>query len=269
MTRIEQQQYAIEGGVQGKARLSLLSRVMATTTIALFERVGVKPGMACLDMGCGGGDVTRLLAERVGVIGRVIGVDFDAEVIRLAERDAVADQLHHVAFHVADLFDYRPEAPFDLVYARFLLSHLRDPSGAIAHLRQMLKPSGVLVVEDIEISGCFCHPPSPVFNRAGELYRATILRKGTDPDIGPKLPELLMAAGLQDVGVNVAQPAFLAGEGKAMMSLTLKRISGAVLAERLMSAPELDALSAELVAFESRSDALIGLPRIFQAWGRL
>ena len=85
--------YVIRGGVEGRERLRVLSRVMQPTTLSLFHRVNVKPGMVCLDVGCGGGDVTFDLAQMVGSEGRVIGTDIDDTKLQLARRDAEAKKL--------------------------------------------------------------------------------------------------------------------------------------------------------------------------------
>jgi 2-polyprenyl-3-methyl-5-hydroxy-6-metoxy-1,4-benzoquinol methylase len=70
--RWERYHYIIRGGVEGRERLRVLARVMRPTTLNLFDRVGIRPGMACLDVGCGGGDVTFELADLVGPKGRVV-----------------------------------------------------------------------------------------------------------------------------------------------------------------------------------------------------
>ena len=57
--------YAIRGGVQGRERLRVLSRVMHGCSSALFDRLDLRDGLACLDVGCGGGDTTLELARRV------------------------------------------------------------------------------------------------------------------------------------------------------------------------------------------------------------
>src|SRR5688572_6668150 len=113
---MSQERYIIEGGQQGKARLSVLSRALQPTTLQLFERVGLTAGMRCLDVGCGGGDVTLEMARLVGPEGRVCGFDFDAEILALARRDAEEAQLHHVEFQVADALTHQSEATYDLVY---------------------------------------------------------------------------------------------------------------------------------------------------------
>jgi cyclopropane fatty-acyl-phospholipid synthase-like methyltransferase len=57
--------YAIRGGKEGKKRLDVLARVSLPSTTQLLDRVGVERGMKCLDMGCGGGHVTLLMAGMV------------------------------------------------------------------------------------------------------------------------------------------------------------------------------------------------------------
>src|SRR5262245_11526701 len=92
---MSQEKYIIQGRAQGKARLSVLARLLQPTTLQLFERVGLRTGMHCLDVGCGGGDVTRELARWVGEDGRVRGYDFDTEIVKLARQDAEEEGLHN------------------------------------------------------------------------------------------------------------------------------------------------------------------------------
>jgi 2-polyprenyl-3-methyl-5-hydroxy-6-metoxy-1,4-benzoquinol methylase len=84
-TSPETSTYVIRGGVDGRERLRILARVMQPTTLALLDRGGIRPGMACLDVGCGGGDVSLDLARLTGPGGRVIGIDKDEVVIEIAQ----------------------------------------------------------------------------------------------------------------------------------------------------------------------------------------
>jgi hypothetical protein len=43
--------YIIRGGVEGRERLRVLARVMRPATVSLLHRAGIRPGMACLDVG--------------------------------------------------------------------------------------------------------------------------------------------------------------------------------------------------------------------------
>src|SRR5204862_2365260 len=94
--------YVISGGREGKERLKLLSQVMLPNTSQLLKTVGISEGMKCLDVGCGGGDVTRLMAGFVGPQGKVVGIDADAAILALAREDAGAEHPDNVEFRCAD-----------------------------------------------------------------------------------------------------------------------------------------------------------------------
>ena len=79
--------YVIRGGLAGRERLRVLALVTWPTTSVLLERVGVAASFRCLDMGCGGGDVTVALARLVPD-GFVIGADMDEPQLDLARREA-------------------------------------------------------------------------------------------------------------------------------------------------------------------------------------
>jgi hypothetical protein len=64
----------------------------------------------------------------------------------------------------------------------------------------------------------------------------------------------------------VVQPTFLRGEGKFIHQVTLAAIADAVIAERLASRAEIDALIVELDEFVRDPRTVVALPRVFQAW---
>jgi ubiquinone/menaquinone biosynthesis C-methylase UbiE len=131
--------YTITGGEQGKQRLNLLAEIMRPTTLRLLAEAGLRDGDRCLDLGCGGGNVVLDLARIAGSDGFVTGADFDAQIAELARQDAQDAGAGNVEYHVADarVFD---GGPFDLVYARFLLSHLSEPGHVLARMAQLARP---------------------------------------------------------------------------------------------------------------------------------
>jgi SAM-dependent methyltransferase len=259
--------YVLRSGQEGAERLRLLGRVVGPTTEALLSRVGIIEGMRCLDVGCGLGAVTRELARRVGPAGQVVGIDLDEPVLRLAHRDAERQGLR-VVFRAGNVLDLAEEPTHDLVYTRFLLSHLGQPGEAVRRLAGATRPGGVVVVEDTDFAGHFCHPPCRAFDRYVELYSAVVRGRGGDACLGPRLPGLLEEAGLEEVAVQVAQPVFREGEGKQLAAVTLEHVRASVTAAGLASGAELDDTLAELEAFARDRRTLLSLPRIFQVWGR-
>jgi ubiquinone/menaquinone biosynthesis C-methylase UbiE len=262
-----QTHYIIRGGIQGRERLRLLSRVMQPTTLQLFACVGVSEGMACLDVGCGGGDVTLDLARLVGEKGRVVGADIDETQLEVARSEAAEQGFSNAQFQLADATNADIHAEFDIVYSRFLLTHLPDPVPALSRMFAALRPGGVLIIEDIDFSGSFCYPENAAYNRYVSLYSETVLRRGADPNIGPRLPGMLTAAGCQYLEVNVVQPCGITGEVKLMAALTMDNIADAVISDALAGRDEVDAVVAELYKVGRDSATVMSVPRIVQTWG--
>src|SRR4029079_18953119 len=114
-------QYVIAGGKEGKERLKLLSEVLRPTTSQLLSTVGIENGMKCLDVGCGGGFVTALMADLVGADGEAGGIDSDEVILDLARTDARDCGRNNIDFIQCAPSDQHRSDYYDLVYARFLL----------------------------------------------------------------------------------------------------------------------------------------------------
>jgi len=141
--------YVIRGGLEGRERLRVLARVMWPTTERLFAEVGIPPTARCLDLGCGGGDVTVAPAQ-LALEGYAVGTDLDKTKVELARREAERAGTDNIEFRVDDVMTPPVDADeYDVVYARFLLTHLTDPAKALEHITSRLAPGGVLIVEDM------------------------------------------------------------------------------------------------------------------------
>jgi 2-polyprenyl-3-methyl-5-hydroxy-6-metoxy-1,4-benzoquinol methylase len=211
--------------------------------------------------------VTFELANRIGPAGRFVGMDIDDVQLELARREAAEQGLNHVEFRRSDINECELEPDFDLVYSRFVLTHLRDPSAALAKMRQALRPGGLLVIEDVDFGGHFSHPESAAFRNYVRLYSDVARRRGADPNIGRRLPELLTGAGFERVQMLIAQPAGTHGEVKLISPLTMEFIAEAILAEGLAERHEIDRIIAELYEFAGDPRTFMSLPRVVQTWG--
>ena len=258
--------YVIRGGREGRERLRVLGRVMHESSTSLFDRLGVRRGLACLDAGCGGGDAAIELARRVGPEGRVVGVDIDETKLTAARSEAEQQGVANVEFLAGDVRQGLPSTGFDVVYSRFLLTHLSDPASAVRAFHHHIVAGGRLGVEDIDFAGYFTYPESWAFLRYHELYCSVVRRRGGDPDIGPRLPEFVRDAGFENIGVNVVQPLATEGDTKLINPLTMEAISGPVLEDGLATQDEIDALIKELYDFAANPRTVAGMPRVVQVW---
>jgi len=260
--------YTICGGKEGKDRLDLLARVLKRTTAELLDRVGLTRGMKCLDVGCGGGHVSLLMAGIVGSQGRVVGTDADGEILALARQDAKAANVLNVEFQQVDACTGAWQTQFDLVYARFLLSHLKNPANCLSAMVEACRPGGTIVIEDTDFSGSFCYPTCAAYERYKKLYQKVVQRRGGDSNIGPKLPAMFHSAAIQAIEFNVIQPTHIRGEGKLMAPITMSRISNALIAESLATEKEVQHILARLNGAAADHETVMSLPRIFQVWGK-
>lgn len=131
-------------------RLRIVSEVFDSTSEAfLCETVRNRPRLA-IDLGCGPGFTTRLLS-RIARPERTVGVDRSEAFLSRARASAVAGE-EYVAADVAGmpLRIAGVHAQPDLIYARFLASHLPQPEQAISDWAKELEPGGLLLVEEVD-----------------------------------------------------------------------------------------------------------------------
>jgi ubiquinone/menaquinone biosynthesis C-methylase UbiE len=113
----------------------------------LIEIAGVGRGMWVLDVATGPGEPALALAHRVGPNGVVVGVDFSPTMLRRAHARARSLGLHNVLFREMDaerlVFD---DMTFDRVCCRFGLMLMPDAERALAEMRRVLVPGGLVAV---------------------------------------------------------------------------------------------------------------------------
>ncbi len=265
---MDEHHYLIRGGIAGRERMRVVGRVMRPTTMRLLERVGVTSGMRCLDVGCGAGEVTFDLASLVGITGHVVGVDLDETKLDLARGDAEQAEVGNVEFRLGDVGGGLGQEEYDVVYARFLLTHVPDPEGVLQLMIDAAKPGGEVVVEDIDYGGTFDHPTTDEFDRYREIYVEAARVNGGDPLIGRRLPLMMTRAGFERVEVEVVQPSGLEGEVTVIPALTLENIKATAVRHEVASGDEVDRVVDALYSIARDPEAFVASPRIVQVWGR-
>jgi ubiquinone/menaquinone biosynthesis C-methylase UbiE len=260
--------YVIRGGREGYERLQVLQRSRWPDTRDLLERIGVAEGMRCIDLGCGGGEVTFELARLVGPSGRVTGIDMDEVKLALARESESAVELENVELRAADVGAWDEPGAYDLVYCRFLLEHLSRPVDLLRRMWAAVAPGGAVAVESTDFDAQFCDPPNEAFEQHLRLYRAVAERRGGDPTAGRKMFRFFVDAGISRPDVRIVQRVDSEGESKSLAVLTLQAVGEAVVDEGLATAAEVRTILADLEAFTADAETLVSQPRIFQLWRR-
>jgi SAM-dependent methyltransferase len=187
-------------------RFTALSAIFDPPTFRRIDDLGIAPGWRCWEVGAGGPSVPRWLAGRVGGDGRVLATDIDVSWTRAAEGPVVEVRRHDVAR------DDPPAETFDLVHARLVLVHLADRERALRSMISVLRPGGVLFLEDADpalqpLSSPYEQGPRErLANRIRTGFRAMLAERGADLAYGRRLPTLLREAGLTGVAAEAYFP---------------------------------------------------------------
>lgn len=258
--------YVLATGEHGERRLEILHTLYGPGTRDVLERAGIRRGMRVADFGCGVGTVTLLMAEAVGPEGHVVGVDASGEQIARARERVGAAGSQNVSFAVASATDTGlPRGTFDLVYCRFLLLHLADPAACLREMYGLLRPGGVIVCEDGDLTSAGSEPPS-VLDAFAELFGRLGPTRGLDYTLGRRLYHMVAEAGFVSPSVRFNQPVRARGEEKRMLEWSVAEAADAFVGAGLVPA---DALAASLAEMERLADddrVLAVMPRMSQVW---
>lgn len=262
------ERYVIRGASAGYQRLQLLARVQNPGTLEVLRQAGIRPGMRCLDVGCGSGDVTFELARLAGPGGSATGLDIDPVKVGLATDEAAARGLANVTFRTASVRDWHEPAAYDLVFSRFLLQHLAEPTAILAQMWESVRPGGVLIAQDADFGGLFCDPPNAGFTFYAEKYQQVLTLNGGDPALARRLFRCFLAAGLPGPQVRLAQSIGTEPDGdtKLLALSTLEATAESITDAGLATPAEAAAAQADLAAFIADPHTLVGDPRIFSVW---
>lgn len=260
-------EYTIAGGLADAQRLARQAHVMAEATEAFLSRLGLASGWACLDVGCGDGQVSVAMARVAGPSGRVVGVDIDVEALELA-REAVRRAGVSAEFVQDDAARPIATEAFDLAYARLLLSHLVDAAAAVRAMRAEVRPGGAVAVEDLFTGTLRSDPPAAALDRLQEVYCATVRFHGGDPTIGPRLRALLSASGLEDVREQTVTNAMETVDDKLFLAQLVRNMRASILEAGAATDDQIDELEASVEQAARDPATVFYQARIHQVWGR-
>lgn len=264
----ESSPYVIATGATAVERLELIADLCAPSTLELFRHLPLIDSF--LDVGCGIADVAGRIAR--ADVTRVVALDPDPDAIAAGRaRMASNPETAHVDLRVGDIdaLGASDLVDFDVVYARCLLSHLTDPLAALGSMIAAARPGGLLVIEDVDVSGIWSAPAVPALEYHKHMYLETARRRGAHPDLAMRLPELLRLTGLVDFEVGLVQPILRTRRARYVHAMTMAAITPAVVASGVASQEECDAVTAELVTWAEDDGWIVTLPRLVQVVARV
>ena len=150
-----------------QARLALIQGYQDPLTIQVLRELPVAAGWRCLDVGAGGGSISRWIAGEVGPSGSVLATDLD--ISGLAGVPNMTVQRHDIRA------DPLPDKAFDLVHTRLVLQHLPERAAVLDRLIAATRPGGHLVVGDIDFTTVRPVEPDAAFDRVLTAFDVAVL----------------------------------------------------------------------------------------------
>jgi ubiquinone/menaquinone biosynthesis C-methylase UbiE len=146
----------------------IIRQMFAPVAEALIAEAQIKSGHTVLDIATGPGEPALTIAERVGLEGRVVGVDVIPEMAEAARREASRRGFRNSTFEVASA-DRLPfqDNTFDAVVSRFGVMFFPSPVGSVREMLRVLKPGGriALAVWHFAERNPFHHAVSQIVER--------------------------------------------------------------------------------------------------------
>jgi SAM-dependent methyltransferase len=239
-------------------RLTLLEEIWDPGTLSRLTDLGVGPGWRCLELGAGGGSVTRWLCDRVGPSGSVTAVDLEPRFLE-------ADPRPNLDIRRCDIVaEGVPGDGYDLIHARFLLIHLPEPERIVADLVSRLRPGGVILLEETDFAMVET-ADSDLYVEMWAGVCAAAANSGGDWNWGRHLPAALTAAGATGVTAVIDGFMFTGGDGTIaeMAGMTWEQLTPLMVEAGI--APERIAAATEELADPGR---WFPAPLAVIVWGR-
>jgi 2-polyprenyl-3-methyl-5-hydroxy-6-metoxy-1,4-benzoquinol methylase len=188
--------YVLGHSAEELNRLVDQARLFGELTEEVFVRAGIGPGMRVLDVGCGAGDVSFLLARMVGPSGAVVGVDRSEDAVAMATARAQAMGLSQVSFAQGDIEDISLDRPVDAAVGRFVLMYSADPSVSLRRVAANVRAGGIVALQEMNVAEAKSFPKVDLFEQSMRRIIETLDREKVKTLMGLRLYRTFVEAGL-------------------------------------------------------------------------
>jgi ubiquinone/menaquinone biosynthesis C-methylase UbiE len=219
-------------------RFDALSTLYDRASIQYLEDLGVGPGWTCLEVGGGGGSIAAWLAARVGPTGHVLVTDVDPRYLDGSKFSNLEVRRHNI------VTDPLPEAAFDLIHARLVLSLIPQPEKVLTRLVAALKPGGWIIEEEFDSRSLHYDPlliPGEIHLKTQTAFFRLLDEQGVERHWGRLVHGQMRALGLVDVRAEARLSIWHGGSaGASLKRANFEQLRDALITGGHVTAEELE-----------------------------
>ena len=175
----------------------------------LFDKIEIRPGWKCIDLGCGPLGVLGSLSKRVGKQGQVTGFDHNPFYIQAAKKFVNQNHLANVKVVEGDLFENALDPhSFNLSHMRFVFTQIGCSLKLVKGMAALTQPGGVVVSQEADWASWNCDPPQPSWEKIKKSMIELFEIMGGDINAGLQTYQLFKEADLSEVQIRTAIAGF-------------------------------------------------------------
>ena len=178
-------------------RLKIQSDLFEPLTRDSLLKGGIRKGMKCCDVGCGPGEVTKMMGDMVGKSGKVVGFDINENYIKYCKASTKQKNVSYVCDNIITSKTL-PAETFDIVYSRFMFVHLSNKANALKHMVRLAKKGGTIIVQELDHApdSWLSYPKRKSVNTLRKIYVKLVKNARGDPYSGRKLYKMFVDQNL-------------------------------------------------------------------------
>lgn len=250
--------YALSTGTKGEQALAIQQKFMAENSYEQLRIAKLEPGMTVYDIGCGSGEMTIYLAQSVGETGCVYAVDASQEQLQLTKERIESLKLNNVRYILADI--QTPSSwiseKADIVYSRLILMHLQNPKDALKNMYALLKPYGMLSLQETTWSTICCSFPCEAIDNYRDAVIALGKERGANYNLGEELPFICKGLGFKIVHQQDVQTKLKINIAKQLLLARVPELKSNLIEAKITTAKNFDSWIQVIENLSEKDDAM-------------